>query len=37
MYYKQENGDIKGNEAGLRPLGGTDELDRANAHLWNKM
>jgi hypothetical protein len=21
----------------LRPLGGTDELDRANAHLWNKM
>ncbi len=21
----------------LRPLGGTDELDRANAHLWNNM
>jgi len=21
----------------LRPLGGTDELDRANVHLWNKM
>ena len=20
----------------LRPLGGTDQLDRANAHLWNK-
>lgn len=21
----------------LRPLEGTDELDRANAHLWNTM
>ena len=21
----------------LRPLGGTDELDRTNAHLWNTM